>query len=80
MKRRNALLVGFAIGYVLGAKAGRERYRQIRRVARGIASNPAIKQVIDETKELADAGSAKARGKMAGQLRDASVLIQDRVS
>ena len=49
-------------------------------LARGIASNPAIKQVIDETKELADAGSAKARGKMAGQLRDASVLIKDRVS
>ena len=80
MKRKNALVLGFAAGYVLGAKAGRERYEQILKVARGISSNPAIRQVIDETKDLADAGGAKARGKMADQLRDASALIKDRVN
>ena len=30
MKFRVGLVVGFAVGYYLGAKAGRERYEQIR--------------------------------------------------
>lgn len=32
MKLRLGFIVGFAIGYYLGAKAGRERYEQLRRV------------------------------------------------
>jgi len=32
MKLRFGLVVGFAAGYYLGAKAGRERYEQLRRV------------------------------------------------
>ncbi|MEV4317989.1 hypothetical protein [Actinocrispum sp. NPDC049592] len=35
-------LVGVAVGYVLGAKAGRERYEQIMRAYRGIVEHPAI--------------------------------------
>jgi hypothetical protein len=31
---RTGLIVGFGIGYVLGTKAGRERYEQIRSAAR----------------------------------------------
>ena len=31
MKLRFGLVVGFAVGYYLGAKAGRERYEQLRR-------------------------------------------------
>jgi hypothetical protein len=32
MKLRFGLLVGFATGYYLGTKAGRERYEQLRRM------------------------------------------------
>jgi hypothetical protein len=39
---RTGLLLGLAIGYVLGTKAGRERYEQISRVAkRAWESEPA---------------------------------------
>jgi hypothetical protein len=31
-KLRAGIVVGFAVGYYLGAKAGRERYEQLRRV------------------------------------------------
>jgi hypothetical protein len=31
MRFRGGLIIGFAIGYYLGSKAGRERYEQIRR-------------------------------------------------
>ena len=37
-----AFLLGAAVGYVLGAKAGRERYEQIMRVYRKLADHPAV--------------------------------------
>ena len=77
MKRRTWLLIGFAVGYVLGSKAGRERYEQIRKFARRISENPPIRQVIDEAKDLADSGTARARELVGDQLRDASSLIRD---
>ncbi len=35
-------LLGAAIGYVLGAKAGNERYEQLRRTYDRIADHPAV--------------------------------------
>ncbi len=44
-----------AAGYVLGTKAGRERYQQIVNTYRAIADNPATKSVIDAgRRKLAD--------------------------
>ncbi len=44
-------MIGFvavlATGYVLGTKAGRERYEQIAGAARAVAGHPATKSVID---------------------------------
>ena len=44
-------MIGFvavlATGYVLGTKAGRERYEQMARTARAVAGHPATKSVID---------------------------------
>jgi hypothetical protein len=37
-----AFLIGAAIGYVLGARAGRERYEQIVRLYRSIVDHPAM--------------------------------------
>lgn len=36
-----------AVGYVLGAKAGRRRYEQIATTYRAVTSNPATKAMID---------------------------------
>ncbi|MBV9292011.1 MAG: hypothetical protein JO222_06140 [Frankiales bacterium] len=42
MRYKATFLVGFAAGYTLGARAGRERYEQIRRTMRGLSENPAV--------------------------------------
>lgn len=42
MRYKVTFLVGFTAGYTLGARAGRERYEQIRRTARGLSENPAV--------------------------------------
>ena len=40
-------LVVMAVGYILGAKAGRRRYEQIAGTARAVTASPAAKAVID---------------------------------
>ena len=49
-----------AVGYVLGAKAGRERYEQIAAQAEKLRTNPTVQQKVDEAKHRAMdvAGSA----------------------
>jgi hypothetical protein len=42
MRYKATFAVGFATGYVLGSKAGRERYDQIARAARGLSESPAV--------------------------------------
>ena len=51
-----------AVGYVLGAKAGRERYEQISRQATKIRNNPTVQQKVDEAKHVAkDAAETAAQ-------------------
>jgi hypothetical protein len=78
MKFRTGVIIGFGVGYVLGAKAGKERYEQIARAAAIVANNPPIRQLLDESKTLADQGSFRARETMSDQLRDVSETIRDR--
>ena len=43
--RKLTLLIGGAIGYVLGAKAGRQRYEDIKRMGRQVQDNPKVQGV-----------------------------------
>ena len=45
-----------AAGYVLGAKAGRERYEQIIALARDLRSNPAVSESLDAAAAVAQRG------------------------
>jgi DNA-binding transcriptional MocR family regulator len=44
MRYRIIFAAGLAVGFVLGARAGRERYEQLRRLARKAADSPAVQQ------------------------------------
>lgn len=58
-----SFLVGFGTGYVLGAKAGRERYEQIRRAWEKAKDNPQLQSAAGVAQAQADAvvQSVKAR-------------------
>lgn len=42
MSFKLTLALGFAIGYVLGSKAGHQRYEQIMRTARKLKDSPSV--------------------------------------
>ena len=69
MKFRTGLLIGGALGYYYGAKAGRERFEQIDAVLARIRARPAYQQAREQVfGTVAAAGDvAKAR---AGQMVD----------
>lgn len=44
MRYRITFIAGLAVGYVLGAKAGRARYEQIAGTARRVVESPAVQE------------------------------------
>lgn len=51
MFSKTSLLTGFAAGYVLGSRAGRERYEQIKAGATRFAQNPKVQAAADQAKD-----------------------------
>ncbi|MFF0787754.1 YtxH domain-containing protein [Streptomyces spiralis] len=47
MRYRLVFIAGLAVGYVLGTRAGRERYEQLRKSARQVAQNPAVRNTVE---------------------------------
>lgn len=47
MRYRLTFITGLAVGYVLGSRAGRERYEQLRTCARQFAQNPAVRNTAE---------------------------------
>ncbi len=65
---RITFFAGLAAGYVLGTRAGRERYEQLKKLARSAADNPTIQQA---------AGAIQAQA--TGLLSSAAGELQERV-
>ncbi len=67
MRFRTGLVVGAALGYVLGARAGRDRYEQIKRAAAEARRHPAVSQLVDQAVGIVDAARyVAATGLSAG--------------
>jgi len=64
MGYRAMFAAGFAVGYVVGARAGRERYDQIVKISRQVAGHPAVQKatqtVTTKTTEFTKSTVAKA--------------------
>lgn|SRR5690606_11740564 len=53
MRGKLVLLVGIGIGYVLGARAGRERYEEIKRAVRGFWNDPRVQHQVEKVEDFA---------------------------
>ena len=65
MRYRVVFIAGLGVGFVLGARAGRERYEQLRRLARKVADSPAVQQAAGALQAQAAGYAKSARGKLA---------------
>ena len=57
---KTGLLVGLGVGYVLGTKAGRERYDELKSSWDQFMGNPSVQSVVTKSKEVVETG--KDRG------------------
>jgi hypothetical protein len=68
-----AFVAGLAVGYVLGTRAGRERYDQIRRLARAVRENPTVQETAGIVQAQATNAVAGARDIVAERLAQTPV-------
>ncbi|MEU7740587.1 YtxH domain-containing protein [Nonomuraea sp. NPDC049158] len=66
MRYRMTFAIGLAVGYVLGSRAGRERYEQIKRAAQRVADSPRFQ----ETAGVMGAQLSKAAGVARSKVGD----------
>jgi hypothetical protein len=65
MKQAIALATGFAAGYVVGTRDGREKYARIQQGARRVGEVLAIAEVRDNLRERVSTTSHAVAGKLA---------------
>jgi oxygen-dependent protoporphyrinogen oxidase len=75
MKGKAALLVGGAVGYVLGTRAGRQRYEQIKGQAQKVWQNPKVQQTKAQAQDYAREKAPEVQHKVA----DAAAAAKEKV-
>jgi SLT domain-containing protein len=80
VKGKITLLVGGAVGYVLGTRAGRERYDEIVSQARGLWENPKVQEQAHKATDLAKEKAPEVQKKVADAASSASSAAKSKVS
>ncbi len=89
MRGKIGIVIGLAAGYVLGSRAGRERYEQIKDGVQKVWDTPQVQKQVDKAKELGKSaalavpsalwdgavkmGKAATKGGSAGDRLDAAI-------
>jgi hypothetical protein len=79
MKGKLTLLVGGAVGYVLGTRAGRERYEQIKSQAQGFLNNPKVQEKASQAQDFAKEKAPVMKDKVSDAAGSSSSAAKDKV-
>ena len=79
MKGKALFLVAGATGYVLGARAGRERYEQISRAAGRLWGSPAVQTRVVDLEDKATGAAKQAGSKLQEQVSSTASSVVDGV-
>ena len=80
MLKKLSLLAGFGAGYVLGAKAGTERYDQIVAKARELAGQPQVQQATATVQDTASGLADKAKETVNEKVSTVSDKVESKKS
>lgn len=84
MGSKMTFLAGAAVGYVLGSRAGRARYEEIKAKARSVLDDDRVQDVVETAKEraaeAAGAAGAAVRAKVGEVAGDAGTALKDKVT
>ena len=62
MAFRSGLIIGLGVGYLLGARAGRERYDQILEAVADVTARPEVQDLVAKGRGLLDSAAEATRG------------------
>lgn len=74
-----SFLAGVGVGYVLGARAGRQRYEQIKSGAQGVWNNPKVQETVSHAQDLAAQKAPEVQHKIAETASTAVHKMSDKV-
>lgn len=77
MRLKLLFIVGLITGYLLGARAGRERYVQIKAKATEAWEDPRVQKVVSDTQDFVGENAPIVAEKVAEGAKAASELIAD---
>jgi hypothetical protein len=73
---RRGVMIGFAVGYTKGAKAGRQRYEQIKARLDKLTSTPQFKQVSETASSLVSTGLSTGKEALSSAVGKANELTK----
>jgi hypothetical protein len=79
MARKTWFALGFGVGYVVGARAGRERYEQIRAWWTRISGSPAVQRATERTRVVAAAGARRGLSAVQAGVQRAGTALRSRL-
>jgi len=78
MRGRLGLFMGFGAGYVLGAKAGTERYEQLRRLYENVLASSTFRRASGKAKDAVGTGFEQAKDKASEGVNKVSDVVKAR--
>jgi hypothetical protein len=73
-----SFFVGFGAGYVLGAKAGTQRYEQLRRLYDNVVASRGFQSATDKAKDAVGTGLGQAKDLASEGVSKVSDAVKDR--
>jgi hypothetical protein len=79
MGLKTGLLIGFGAGYVLGSRAGKERYEQIKQWWEQVSSSPGVQRAMEQTKGVAGDTAKRGLSVVQSSIERAGDSVRDRL-
>ena len=76
---KTGLVIGFGAGYVLGTRAGRQRYEEIQAWWSRLSGSPAIQKATDNAKSLAGEAGRKGLDAVQGGVSKVTGAVKTRL-